>query len=216
MGDVNHLAGEGEEALRLQVVEHVGDVQARIAEHAGQGYHAACYLLVAAMVEEIALEQRGKVLEGVALVGSPEQVVGALDAGGELVEQIVVEHLIGEEVVDDVLLADYEHTHMGEGLDGVAEALAQAEEAFGAEGAGCAEGLNEVEVLVERASRELHLSLQEEDYVAAGVILTDYLLLGAVCAEVHFYLGKDGGEVLAAVSLEEGELKQLVVDGHWS
>ena len=52
--------------------------------------------------------------------------------------------------------------------------------------------------------------------MAAGVILTDYLLLGAVCAEVHFYLGKDGGEVLAAVSLEEGELKQLVVDGHWS
>ena len=181
----------------------MGDVQARIAEHAGKGYHAACYLLVAAMVEEIALEQRGEVLEGVALVGSPEQVVGALDAGGELVEQIVVEHLIGEEMVDDVLLADY-------------EALAQAEEAFGAEGAGCAEGLDEVEVLVERAARELHLSLQEEDYVAAGVILMDYLLLGAVCAEVHFYLGKDGGEILAAVSLEEGELKQLVVDGHWS
>ena len=105
---------------------------------------------------------------------------------------------------------------MGEGLDGVAEALAQAEEAFGAEGAGCAEGLNEVEVLVERAARELHLSLQEEDYVTAGVILTDYLLLGAECAEVHFYLGKDGGEILAAVSLKEGKLKQLVVDGHWS
>ena len=49
--------------------------------------------------------------------------------------------------------------------------------------------------------------------MAAGVILTGYLLLGAAGAEVHFYFGKDGGQVFAAVTLEEWKLQQLVVDG---
>ena len=52
-------------------------------------------------------------LHGVALVGCPEQMVGALYAGGEEVEHVVAEDVVGEEVVDNILLADYEGTHGG-------------------------------------------------------------------------------------------------------
>ena len=95
------------------MVEHTGYMQARLAEHAGKCHHATCYLLMTAMIVKIALEQRGEMLHGVALVGCPEQMVGALYAGGEEVEHVVAEDVVGEEVVDNILLADYEGTHGG-------------------------------------------------------------------------------------------------------
>ena len=207
VGDEDVLAPEGDEALLLEGIEHVGDVDAGVVHHLGEGYHAALDLLGTAVVDEVALHQGDETLQGATLVGGPEELAAALDARGEHVEQVITEDIEGKELVDDALLAEQQGAHLANGGGGVAVALAETEQRLGAQRARRAELLGEDEVLVKGAARQLDLTLHDEDDVAAGVILPHDGLTVAVGTEIDLYLLKDGGEVLAAVALKEGQLE---------
>lgn len=188
MWNDNALASESNEAFLLKSVEHLRDAQARLAKHSGECDHAAGYLLLAAVIDEVALEQDGKSLQGVALVVCPEQTIAALYACREEVEHIIAEHFMVEHVVCEVLLAEHEGTHVVLCSNGMAEVLAQAESGVCAEDGRGMKVLGKDDVLMERGACELYAAFYQKYDVAAGIVLLRYDLSLVKGTEVYFYL----------------------------